>query len=176
MNKSEKETTIESLKHKIDASTYFYLADASAMTVAQINNFRRKCFEKGIEVKVVKNTLARKAMEALPASRGYAELFDALHGPTAMLFSESGNAPAKILKDFRGATGEKPKLKAAYIDSAVFSGDDQIDVLIAIKSKQELIGEIISLLQSPAKNVIGALQSGGHKLAGLVKALEERAN
>ena len=92
-----------------------------------------------------------------------------------MLFADAGNAPAKVIKDFR-ATSERPILKAAYIDSAVFLGDDQLDVLIAIKSKNELIGEIISLLQSPAKNVIGALQSGGHKLAGLVKALEERAN
>lgn len=145
------------------------------MTVAQINSFRRICHEKGIEVKVVKNTLARKAMEALPADKGYADLYEALHGPTAMLFADAGNAPAKVIKDFR-ATSERPILKAAYIDSAVFLGDDQLDVLIAIKSKNELIGEIISLLQSPAKNVIGALQSGGHKLAGLVKALEERAN
>lgn len=175
MNKTEKGEIIESLKDKINASSYFYLADASSMTVAQINNFRRKCFEKGIEVKVVKNTLARKAMEALPASKGYADIFSALHGPTAIMFSEQGNVPAKVLKDFRGSS-DKPVLKAAYIDSAVFHGDDQIDVLIAIKSKNELIGEVISLLQSPARNVIGALQSGGHKLAGLVKALEERAN
>jgi large subunit ribosomal protein L10 len=176
MNKAEKGATIDSLKDKIDASTYFYLADASSMTVAQINAFRRLCFSKGIEVKVVKNTLAKKAMEALPASRGYEELFSALHGPTAILFSEAGNAPAKVLKEFRTGSMERPKLKAAYIDSAVFKGDDQLDILVAIKSKNELLGEIISLLQSPAKNVIGALQSGGHKLAGLIKALEDRAN
>ncbi|MBK6390493.1 MAG: 50S ribosomal protein L10 [Saprospiraceae bacterium] len=175
MNKTEKGATIEALKDKINESSFFYLADASSMTVAQINSFRRICHEKGIEVKVVKNTLARKAMEALPADKGYADLYEALHGPTAMLFADAGNAPAKVIKDFR-ATSERPILKAAYIDSAVFLGDDQLDVLIAIKSKNELIGEIISLLQSPAKNVIGALQSGGHKLAGLVKALEERAN
>ncbi len=175
MNKTEKGATIEALKDKINESSFFYLADASSMTVAQINSFRRICHEKGIEVKVVKNTLARKAMEALPAYKGYADLYEALHGPTAMLFADAGNAPAKVIKDFR-ATSERPILKAAYIDSAVFLGDDQLDVLIAIKSKNELIGEIISLLQSPAKNVIGALQSGGHKLAGLVKALEERAN
>ena len=175
MNKTEKGATIETLKDKINESSFFYLADASSMTVAQINSFRRICHEKGIEVKVVKNTLARKAMEALPADKGYADLYEALHGPTAMLFADAGNAPAKVIKDFR-ATSERPILKAAYIDSAVFLGDDQLDVLIAIKSKNELIGEIISLLQSPAKNVIGALQSGGHKLAGLVKALEERAN
>ena len=175
MNKTEKGATIEALKDKINESSFFYLADASSMTVSQINSFRRICHEKGIEVKVVKNTLARKAMEALPADKGYADLYEALHGPTAMLFADAGNAPAKVIKDFR-ATSERPILKAAYIDSAVFLGDDQLDVLIAIKSKNELIGEIISLLQSPAKNVIGALQSGGHKLAGLVKALEERAN
>ncbi len=176
MNKTDKGATIEALKDKIDSSTYFYLADASSMTVAQISAFRRICFEKGIEVKVVKNTLARKAMEALPASKGYAELYSALKGPTALLFSNSGNEPAKVIKEFRGATSERPVLKAAYIDSAVFIGNDQLDVLIAIKSKNELIGDIIALLQSPAKNVIGALQSGGHKLAGLVKALEDRSN
>ena len=176
MNKAEKGASIESLKDKIDSSTYFYLTDASSMTVAQINAFRRLCFSKGIEVKVVKNTLAKKAMESLPASKGYAELFSALHGPTAMLFSNAGNTPAKALKEFRTGTMERPKLKAAYIDSAVFKGEDQLDILVAIKSKNELIGEIIALLQSPAKNVIGALQSGGHKLAGLLKALEDRAN
>ncbi|MEP7269421.1 MAG: 50S ribosomal protein L10 [Saprospiraceae bacterium] len=176
MNKTEKGEMIESLKDKINEATNFYLADASSMTVAQINSFRRKCFEQGIEVKVVKNSLARKAMEALPASKGYADIYSALKGPTAMIFSEIGNLPARVIKDFRTGTMERPKLKAAYIDSAVFKGDDQIDVLIAIKSKNELIGDIVSLLQSPARNVIGALQSGGHKLAGLVKALEERAN
>lgn len=175
MNKTDKGTTIEALKDKFDASSFFYLADASSMTVAQITKFRRLCHEKGIEVKVVKNTLARKAMEALPESRGFKDIFDALHGPTAVLFSDQGNLPARILKEFRGS-GDKPVLKAAYIDSAVFKGDDQIDVLIAIKSKNELIGELIALLQSPVRNVIGALQSGGHKLAGLVKALEDRAN
>ncbi len=175
MNKTDKGTTIEALKDKFDTSSFFYLADASSMSVAQITKFRRLCYEKGIEVKVVKNTLARKAMEALPESRGFKDIFDALHGPTAVLFSDQGNLPARILKEFRGS-GDRPVLKAAYIDSAVFKGDDQIDVLIAIKSKNELIGELIALLQSPARNVIGALQSGGHKLAGLVKALEDRAN
>jgi len=175
MNKADKGTTIETLKDKFNNSTYFYLADASSMTVAQITKFRRLCFDKGIEVKVVKNTLAKKAMEALPASRGFADIYDALHGPTAILFSDQGNLPAKLLKEFR-TTSEKPVLKAAYIDSAVFKGDDQIDILIAIKSKNQLLGELIGLLQSPARNVIGALQSGGQKLAGLVKALEERAN
>ncbi|MDZ4708396.1 MAG: 50S ribosomal protein L10 [Saprospiraceae bacterium] len=175
MNKADKGTTIETLKDKFNNSTYFYLADASSMTVAQITKFRRLCFDKGIEVKVVKNTLAKKAMEALPASRGFADIYDALRGPTAILFSDQGSLPAKLLKEFR-TTSEKPVLKAAYIDSAVFKGDDQIDILIAIKSKNQLLGELIGLLQSPARNVIGALQSGGQKLAGLVKALEERAN
>lgn len=175
MNKADKGATIETLKEKFNTSSYFYLADASSMTVAQITKFRRLCFEKGIEVKVVKNTLAKKAMEALPASRGFADIYDALHGPTAILFADQGNIPAKLLKEFR-VTSEKPVLKAAYIDSAVFKGDDQIEILITIKSKNELIGELIGLLQSPARTLIGALQSGGQKLAGLVKTLEERAN
>lgn len=144
MNKTEKGATIEALKDKINESSFFYLADASSMTVAQINSFRRICHEKGIEVKVVKNTLARKAMEALPADKGYADLYEALHGPTAMLFADAGNAPAKVIKDFR-ATSERPILKAAYIDSAVFLGDDQLDVLIAIKSNQTSLSERLFL-------------------------------
>lgn len=175
MRKEEKALEIEDLKAKFDANQFFYITDSSSLTVAQINNFRRVCFEKGIEVKVVKNTLAKKAMETFDETKNYAALFDSLHGPTTLLFCETANLPAKVLKDFRKSS-EKPVLKAAYIDSGVFVGDDQIDALSKLKSKEELIGEIIGLLQSPAKNVVSALQSAPNTIAGLVKALEERAN
>ena len=173
MTKAEKTATIEALKEKFDQQSFFYLADASTLTVEQVNNFRRLCHEKGVEMKVVKNTLARKALEALPEDRNYNGLFDSLKGPTAILFTETANVPAKILKEFR-ETHERPLLKAAYIDTDVFSGDEQIDTLAELKSKEDLIGEVIGLLQSPMSNVLGALQSGGNTLMGLLKALEER--
>ena len=126
-------------------------------------------------MQVVKNTLAIKALESAPAEKGYAGLYDALKGPTAILFTTVANAPAKLLADFR-KDAEKPSIKAAYIDTAIFLGDDSITTLKALKSKEELIGDIIGLLQSPAKNVISALKSGGSIIAGLVKTLEERGN
>jgi len=173
MNKEQKNQAIADLKEQFEASTFFYLTDASSMTVADVNKFRRLCFEKGVEMKVVKNTLVRKALEAHDEQKGFDKLYEHLHGPTAILFSTSGNLPARLLEEFR-KTKSKPVLKAAYIDSAVFVGDDQISLLTKLKSKEELVGDIIALLQSPAKNVISALKSGGSTIAGLVKALEDR--
>ena len=175
MKKGEKALMIDELKEKFANNPFFYITDSSALTVEAINKFRRICYEKGIEVHVVKNTLAKKAMEPNAEEKNYVAIYDALHGPTTLLFCETANLPAKVIKDFR-KTNEKPVLKAAYIDSCVFIGDDQLDALAALKSKNELIGEIVGLLQSPAKNVISALKSGGNTIAGLVKALEERAN
>lgn len=175
MNKEQKTAAIGELKEKFAKSPFFYIADSSTMNVANINKLRRLCFEKGIEMKVVKNTLIKKALEDEPASKGYKSLFDALHGPSTVLFSDNANAPAKLIKEFR-KDGEKPALKAAYIDSSVFMGDDQLDTLVALKSKEELLGEVIGLLQSPIKRVLGSLQSGGQTVAGLVKALQERAS
>lgn len=172
MTRSEKTNAIEELKLKFQESNNFYIADSSTLTVEQINALRRTCFEKDIEVKVVKNTLAIKAMEQVE-DKEFSALFDSLKGPSTIFFAEVANAPAKVMKEFR-KSNEKPVLKAAYIDSDVFVGDDQIDVLAALKSKEELVGEIIVLLQSPAKNVISALKSGGSKLAGIVKTLQER--
>jgi len=174
MTKAEKAAAIEGLKDKFSNVSYFYLTDASTLTVEQVNNFRRLCFEKGVEMKVVKNTLAQKALESFPEELKYDALYESLKGPTAILFTETANVPAKVLKEFRKSS-EKPVLKAAYIDTAIFVGDDQIDSLSKLKSKEELIGEVITLLQSPAKNVISALQSGGQTISGLLKALEERA-
>ena len=175
MRKEEKTLEIEDLKAKFDANPFFYITDSSALSVAQINKFRRICYDKGIEVKVVKNTLAIKALESFDEGKKFSELYEALHGPTTLLFSETANLPAKVIKDFR-KTAAKPVIKAAYIDAGIYLGDEQLDALAKLKSKEELIGEIIGLLQSPAKNVIGALKSGGQTIAGLLKTLEERAN
>ncbi len=175
MTKADKTTAIAELKEKFSNSSFFYLTDSSTLTVEEINKFRGMCYEKGIEMKVVKNTLAIKALQDAPEEKGYADLYEALKGPTAILFTETANAPARVLKEYRGKDGERPILKAAYIDTSVYVGDDQIKALSSLKSKEELIGEIIGLLQSPAKNVISALKSGGSTIAGLLKALEERA-
>lgn len=173
MTKAEKTAVIAELKEKFENNNFFYITDSSALTVDVINKFRGLCFEKEVEMRVVKNTLARKAMEALPEDRNYAEVFDVLKGPTTLLFGQTAKVPAEILKEFR-KDHEKPLLKAAYIETSVYKGDDQIDTLSKLKSKEDLVGEIVTLLQSPAKNVVSALQSGGNTLMGLLKALEER--
>ncbi len=173
MTRAEKTTAIAELKEKFSNSSFFYLTDSSTLTVEQVNKLRKICFDKGVELKVVKNTLAKKAMEEAPEDKGYAELYEALKGPTAIMFTDTANVPAKIIKEFR-ETSERPVLKAAYIDTAVFIGDDQIESLTKLKSKEDLVAEVIALLQSPAKNVISALQSGGSTISGLLKALEER--
>ena len=175
MIKTNKATAIEELKEKFTKNNFFYITDSSTLSVEKVNKLRALCYEKGVEMKVVKNTLMRKALESFDDSKGYAGLYDALHGPTAVLFTENASAPAKIIKDFR-KENERPLIKAAYIDSAIYMGDDQLDNLVALKSREQLIGEILSILQSPAKNVISALKSGGQTIAGLVKALEERAS
>lgn len=173
MNKTEKTALIAELKVKFGESSFFYITDASTLTVVEVNKLRALCFEKGVEMKVVKNTLAIKALEENAEEKNYTPLFESLKGPTAIMFSEVGNVPAKVIKEFR-KNGERPILKAAYIDADVFIGDDQIDVLASLKSKEDLIGDIILLLQSPIKNVVGSLQSGGQTIAGLMKTLQER--
>ncbi|WP_235296909.1 50S ribosomal protein L10 [Portibacter marinus] len=176
MNRTEKTAAIEELKEKFSNSDFFYLTDSSKLTVEQVNRLRGLCYAKGIEMKVVKNTLAKKALESFDEGKGYQPLMDILKGPTAFMFTDVANDPAKVIKEFRGKKGERPVLKAAYIDQDVFIGDDQIDALASLKSKEDLIGEIVTLLQSPIKNVIGSLQSGGNTIAGLVKALQERSD
>ena len=171
MRKEEKHDVVLALKEQINSFSNVYIADTSNLTVAAVNDIRRKCFDSDIKMQVAKNTLIKKALEA--ASGEYAELYDVLKGSSTLLFSNSANAPAKLIKALR-ASGDKPLLKAAYIDSAIFIGDNQLNALVNLKSKEELIGEIIGLLQSPAKNVIAGLQSGGNKLAGIVKTLQER--
>jgi len=172
MNKEEKHDLVLSLTEQMKEYGNFYITDTSNLTVAKINNIRRKCFESDITIRVAKNSLIKKAMEA--AGGDYTEIYDVLKGSSSILFSKSATAPAKLIKQLRKSGSEKPVIKAAYIDSAIFIGDNQLDTLINLKSKEQLVGEIIGLLQSPAKNVISALQSGGNKLAGIVKTLQER--
>jgi len=171
MNKTQKNQEIEALKTQFGETPYFYMIDASTLTVENVNNLRRQCFEQNIKMRVAKNTLIKKALEAkgMPSE----QLESALVGPTALFFSDTSNNIAKLIKKFRDKN-EKPSLKAAWIDSDIFLGDDQLDVLCALKSKNELIGEIINLLQSPTKNVISGLKSGGGKLAGILKTLSEK--
>jgi large subunit ribosomal protein L10 len=173
MNKDQKAQYIEDLAQDLSKANIFYLADTAALTVETINQLRRRCFQQGIELRVVKNTLLAKAMEKVEG-RNYDNLASVLSGPTSIMFAEVGNAPAKLIKDFR-KKNDKPILKGAYIDEAVFIGDNQLDALESLKSREELIGDIIGLLQSPAKNVISGLTGGGSKIAGILKTLEERA-
>lgn len=174
MTRAEKTATIEALKEKFENNQFFYITDSSTLTVEKVNNLRKLCFDKGIEIRVVKNTLTRKALESFPAEKQYQELYEVLKGPSTLMFTESANAPAQVIKAFRDQKNEKPTIKAAYIDTAVYLGDDQLDALIKLKSKEELLGELIGLLQSPARNLVGALSSGGATVMNLLKALEER--
>ena len=175
MTKEEKGAIIEELTEKFNANPYFYIVDSGGMSVAQVNSLRRMCHEKGIEYRVVKNTLIKKALANVAGD--FTPFEDTvLRGFSGVLLSnESGKAPAKLIKDFHKKSGkDMPKLKGASIDASLFIGAENLDTLLTIKSKQELIGEIIGLLQSPAKNVVSALQSGGNKLAGIIKTLSEK--
>ena len=149
-----------------------YLTDASGLDSESTTSLRRECYKKDIRVRVVKNTLLRKAMERIE-DRDYSELYDVLKGQTALLVGDVGNAPARVLKEFR-KNHDMPVLKGAYVEEATYLGDNNLEALTAIKSKEEVIADVIALLQSPAKNVIGALNSGGNTISGLVKALQER--
>ena len=167
MTKQEKNEAIEVLKDKFSQYNNFYITNTESLTVEQVSKLRRICFDKKVEMKVAKNTLIRKALEGLNNER-FSDVYESLNGVTALLFSENAKEPALIISTFRKETnGEKPVLKAAFIDGDVFSGDDQLKALTTLKSKHDLIGEIIGLLQSPAKNVISGLNAGG-KLAGLI--------
>ena len=159
MNKAEKTQVIDQLVEKLNANNKVYLADCSTLTVEKVNAFRKQCFEKKISVQVVKNTLLKKALERANDSR-MAELIPALKGETALIFTDTSNAPAKVIKEFR-KKDSKPALKAAYVEEMIFMGDEQLDALVGLKSKNELIGEVIALLQSPIQRVMGALENKG---------------
>ncbi|MEQ8238643.1 MAG: 50S ribosomal protein L10 [Cyclobacteriaceae bacterium] len=174
MTREEKAQLIAGLADKLQSTDHFYITDSSGLSVAQVNQFRESCYNQDVEYKVVKNTIIKKALERLDAD--YSGLNSVLKGFSGLMFvNENANVPAKVIKDFKKKNKlGKPNFKAASIDSDLFIGEEQLEILSNLKSKQELIGEVINLLQSPAKNVIGALQSGGHKLAGIVKTLSER--
>lgn len=171
MTKQEKHEIVEKLSAKLNENSIFYLADISDLDAESSTKLRRLAHKRDVSLNVVKNTLLRKALEAAEGS--YEEFYEVLKGNTSIMFAEVGNAPAKVIQEFR-KKNSKPVLKGAYIEEAIFIGDHQIEALSQIKSKEELIGDIITLLQSPAKNVVSALQSGGNTIAGLVKALSER--
>ena len=174
MTKQEKLAVINGLTEQLNAYPHFYLTDIEALNAEQTAALRRQCFEKKIKLVVVKNTLLNKALENV--GKADAELVAVLKGSTAIMFTETGKAPAQLIKEFR-KKNDKPILKAACVEGCTYVGDNQIDTLCNIKSREELIGDIVSLLQSPAKNVISALQgSAGQKIAGIVKTLEERNN
>lgn len=174
MKKEQKGALIEELAEKLSSAGCFYVTDSSTLPVADINAFRRLCFEKGLDVQVAKNALIKKALDRIEGLDYDPKLLDALKGPTTLIFSETGNLPAKVIKEYRGKDKEKPFIKAAYIDGAVFFGDDSLEALVNLKSKADLIGEIVGLLQSPAKNVVSALKSGGQTIAGIIKTLSEK--
>lgn len=174
MTREEKNQVIEELTAVLADNNVVYLADTSGMTVEATNKLRKACFEKSVQLRVVKNTLLKKAMEK--SDKDFSELFQTLHGTTAIMLSDVGNVPAKVIKDFR-KKAEKPSVKGAYVESDCYVGADLVETLASIKSREELIGEIVGLLQSPIKNVVSGLQgSAGQKIAGLVKTLEKRAN
>jgi large subunit ribosomal protein L10 len=174
MTREEKAQIIDELSTKFSENSHFYITDATGFTVEQVYNFRSLCFKSGVEYRVYKNTLIQKALEKQEGT-DFSPLFETLRGFSGVIFSkESGNAPAKVIQEFRKKLEGKPLLKAASIDTALFIGDENVKTLSELKSKNELIGEVISLLQSPAKNVLSALLSGKNTVAGLVKALEDR--
>lgn len=173
MRKEDKAQYIDDLANELKEAGVFYLADTSELTVETINDLRARCFKNNVKLRVIKNTLLEKAIERVEGKE-LGELVGVLSGPTSIMFAEVGNAPAKIIKNFRKKS-DKPILKGAYIDETIFIGDENLEMLSSIKSKEELIGDIITLLQSPAKNVISGLKGQGGKIAGILKTLSERA-
>jgi large subunit ribosomal protein L10 len=171
MRKEDKALIVEEIKQILSAYNTIYVADISGLTVEKSNELRKLCYRRGVKIKMVKNTLLKKSFEQL--DKDYSEMYPALCGTSAIMVTESGNVPARLIKEFRGNKGVIPAVKAAYIEECVYLGD-RLDFLCSIKSREELVGDIVGLLQSPARNVISALQSGGGKLAGIVKTLSER--
>ena len=171
MRKEDKKVLIDSILSKLQACPNFYLTDISGLNAEKTSQLRRQCFNSSVKLIVVKNALLQKAMEQ--TGKDFTGLYDVLKGSTALMLCETGNAPAKLIKNFR-KTSDRPILKGAYIEECCYVGDDMVDALCNIKSKNDLIADVIALLQSPMKNVISGLQSGGHKLSGILETLSER--
>jgi large subunit ribosomal protein L10 len=172
MRREDKNVLIDELTEQIKKYPHFYLADISDLNAEVTSKLRRKCFEKQIELVVVKNTLFIKALERSGKS-DFTPLYDSIKGSTSVMFTETGNVPAKLIKEFR-KKNPKPLLKAAFVEESIYVGENQLDALVSLKSKNELIADVIALLQSPAKNVVSSLQSGRNILAGVVKTLSEK--
>ena len=173
MRREEKDVIIENLAQRLNETKHFYLTDISELNAEETSNLRRKCFEKEISLLVVKNTLLRKAMEK--SEGDFNDLYDILKDSTSIMFCATGNTPANLIKEFR-KTMERPLLKAAFVEESIYIGDDQLEALSKIKSKEELLGDLLMLLQSPATNLVSALASSGSKMAGALKTLSEKEN
>jgi large subunit ribosomal protein L10 len=171
MKSSEKQVIINNLQEQIDSYSHFYLTDISGLNAENTSDLRRLCFKQDVKLVVVKNTLLRKALES--SNKNSEEIYDALKGNTTVMFTENANAPAKLIKDF-SKKHKKPVLKAAYVEESVYMGENQLEALIAVKSKNELIADVVALLQSPMKTVLGQLQSGGNIIHGVLDTLKER--
>ena len=174
MRKEEKALILESISAQLAQTPNFYITDISGLSAGDTSKLRRECFENNIKLVVVKNTLFHKALEALD-NEEVAQVYPALEGPTAIMYCATANAPAKLIKKFNDAGSEKPLLKAAYVQECAFVGADKLNELCNIKSREELIADVVALIQAPARNVISALQNGGPQtIAGLVKTLSEK--
>ncbi len=173
MTREEKNEQIEILTESLKGADFLYITDIEGLNAEQTSNLRRMCFKNNVKINVVKNTLLRKAMEK--SGKNFEDLYDTLKGNTSIMLSETGNAPARLIQDLRKKKMTKPLIKGAYIEEAIYKGDENLEALASLKSKDELVAEVIALLQSPAKNVVSALQSGKNTLGGLMKTLEERA-
>lgn len=173
MRREEKDVIIDNLAQRLNDTKHFYLTDISELNAEQTSKLRRKCFEKEISLLVVKNTLLQKAMEK--SDGDFNDLYDILKDSTSIMFCETGNIPAKLIKEFR-KTMERPILKAAFVEESIYIGDEQLEILSSIKSKEELLGDLLILLQSPVKNLVSALASSGSELAGALKTLSEKEN
>ena len=171
MRREEKNAIIDSLAERIKEYSHFYLTDTAQLNAADTSNLRRKCFENDIKLIVVKNTLLKRALEQ--SDIDFEELYPVLKGTSSIMFTQSGNTPAKLIKEFR-KQHDKPVLKGAYVQESIYIGDNMLDTLVSVKTREELIGDVIMLLQSPAKNVISALKSGGNKLHGVLETLSKR--
>ncbi|MDZ7740587.1 MAG: 50S ribosomal protein L10 [Bacteroidota bacterium] len=172
MKREGKNQLIDVIAEDLKQSSYFYITDISSLDAVKTSKLRRLCFNKNVKLSVVKNTLLRKAMEKV--DKDFDELLDILKGPTSIMYAEAGNIPAKLIKEFRKES-DKPVLKGAYVEEVVYLGDDKLEMLSNIKSKNELIADVIALLQSPVKNVMGSLQSGSNTLTGILKTLSEKS-
>lgn len=171
MRRKEKESIIDNLTEQINNAGHFYLTDISELNAADTSDLRRKCFEKEVELVVVKNTLLKRALDK--SEGNFEDLYDILKNSTSIMFSETGNVPAKLIRDFR-KTHQRPVLKAAFVEASIYLGDEQLEALASLKSKDELIADVLALLRSPMSNLLNALQSGGNNLAGALKTLAEK--